>query len=310
MDKIIKTINIDNSRSHSNGLLPFVYFNGDKPDKINEVDETLINGNYGQFVCDFGCVVMTETGLEVFSRLKYLDVLSRYYFIQEQLSNAVFVKKYLFNEKKITKINCENSEIDIDTNTVVKFKPVEDELDIMSRYEFHPIDIDFFKEDNGYYNPIFYKPEDLEHEYYVLIPNYDTVINYNEKWNEWWVYNFENGWEELIFDNYKKNDKILEEFKFCYEVERYLLGKIEVIRNGITGDRVPDYVYKTNITEDMKWFKTIVEPNIIEKKAPNSQKVVKTYDVKPVRDEFCKKYFPNLIKSSKAEEQLMEILSW
>lgn len=81
-------------------------------------------------------------------------------------------------------------------------------------------------------------------------------------------------------------------------------SKLDITKNFMFG-----YV-KNKGAEDMKWFKSIVEPNIIEKKAPNSQKVIRTYDVKPVRDEFCKKYFPNLIKSSKAEEQLDEILSW
>lgn len=81
-------------------------------------------------------------------------------------------------------------------------------------------------------------------------------------------------------------------------------SKLDITKNFMKG-----YV-ESKGDESKKWFAEVVNANIIEKKAPNSQKVVRTYDVKPVRDEFCKKYFPNLIKSSKAEEELDDILSW
>lgn len=61
--------------------------------------------------------------------------------------------------------------------------------------------------------------------------------------------------------------------------------------------------------EDKKWFAAVVKNNIIEKATPNGGKV-RTYNVKLVRREFAKKYFPHLIKSSKASSELDEILSW
>lgn len=81
-------------------------------------------------------------------------------------------------------------------------------------------------------------------------------------------------------------------------------NKLDITKNFMYG------FVKSKGNEEMKWFAEVVSKHIIEKKAPNSQKGVRTYDVKPVRDEFCKKYFPNLIKSSKAEEELNDILSW
>ena len=62
--------------------------------------------------------------------------------------------------------------------------------------------------------------------------------------------------------------------------------------------------------EEKKWFAGVVQENIVEKTAPNSDKKVKTYDLAKVREEFCKKYFINLIKKSNAEEELEAILSW
>ena len=62
MDRIEKIINIDNSRSHRNGLLPFVQYGGDG--KIKEVTAIDTNGNYGQYVCDF-CVYSGGTNVEI-----------------------------------------------------------------------------------------------------------------------------------------------------------------------------------------------------------------------------------------------------
>ena len=56
MATIRKTFCIDNSRSHRNGLLPFVPYNEGETDVITYVTPGLTNGNYGQFVCDFGLI--------------------------------------------------------------------------------------------------------------------------------------------------------------------------------------------------------------------------------------------------------------
>ena len=50
MDRIEKIINIDNSRSHRNGLLPFVRYGGSSIESVTAIEP---NGNYGQYVCDF-----------------------------------------------------------------------------------------------------------------------------------------------------------------------------------------------------------------------------------------------------------------
>ena len=58
MDRIEKIINIDNSRSHRNGLLPFVQYGGDG--KIKEVTAIDTNGNYGQYVVIFVSMVWAQ----------------------------------------------------------------------------------------------------------------------------------------------------------------------------------------------------------------------------------------------------------
>lgn len=294
MEKIHKTINIDNSRSHRNGLLPFVRFNEDST-VIEEVTASNVNGNYGQYVCDFTFYDYDSSTLKatIESRLKYLDVLSKYNFIQEQLRNAVYVKKYTFNNNEIVFQDCESlikieDKLDecekflepqknkINVSEIEKYeirwRTEFEEINNLARYQYKPIDINRFKKEDNYYLLLDNGSDiDIDLEYCVLVPNYEKIIEYNDFWNDRWgwltfdknkikqfkeenkPYDDENALEKIFW---KYSDTYAKEFKFCSDFEHYVLGVIEVIDNSISisGSKVPNYLYHTNYFDFKNWF--------------------------------------------------------
>lgn len=278
MDRIEKIINIDNSRSHRNGLLPFVQYGGDG--KIKEVTAIDTNGNYGQYVCDF-CIYSGGTDVEI-ARLKYLDVLRNYYTIQENLRDAVYVKKTETPVDLVSKIEQEKKEGCVSavlpkssSDKEETFKEDFEEITEKGRYEYIPLDINLFKTNKFGY--VFTEPnipeEDRTEEeevllgkvskhkelinnsdFFVLVPNYDEVMHLNSWWNDWWIGNFKEEWEKDVFVGYTQCDNT--EFKFCEDVEKYILGQIEVVGSGITGSQVPTFVYYVNHFDLKNWFET------------------------------------------------------
>lgn len=272
MDRIEKIINIDNSRSHRNGLLPFVQYGGDGT--IKEVTAIDTNGNYGQYVCDF-CIYSVGTNVEI-ARLKYLDVLRNYYTIQENLRDAVYVKKSPTRIELVSKIDCENP-IAPEIISETFFKEDFDEITEKGRYEYIPLDINLFRANKFGY--VFTEPNIPEedrteeeeallekvskhkeligsnYDFFVLVPNYDEVMRLNSWWNGWWTANFKKKeWEKDVFVGYTQCDNA--EFKFCEDVEKYILGQIEVVGSGITGSQVPTFVYYVNHFGLKNWFET------------------------------------------------------
>lgn len=278
MDRIEKIINIDNSRSHRNGLLPFVQYGGDG--KIKEVTAIDTNGNYGQYVCDF-CVYSGGTNVEI-ARLKYLDVLRNYYTIQEYLRDAAYVKKTETPLELISKVEREKTQNCVaavaptsSSNKEETFKENFEEIAEKGRYEYIPLDINLFRTNKFGY--VFTEPnipeEDRTEEeevllkkiskhkelignsdFFVLVPNYDEVMRLNSWWNDWWVDNFKEEWEKDVFVGYTHSDN--DGFKFCEDVEKYILGQIEVVGSGITGSRVPTFVHYVNHFGLKNWFET------------------------------------------------------
>ena len=281
MDRIEKIINIDNSRSHRSGILPFVQYGGDG--KIKEVTGIDTNGNYGQYVCDF-CIYSGGTNIEI-ARLKYLDVLGKYNTIQEYLRNAVYVKKAKTPIDLVSKIEKTNdgncvmaTKPSVETNSAVTFTEEFKEIFERGRYDYIPLDINLFNTNKFGY--VFTEPNipeedrteeeeallekvtkhkelinEVKNEFFVLIPNYDEVMRLNSWWNNWWVSNFKPGeWEKYVFVGYTQCDNA--EFKFCEDVEKYILGQIEVVGSGITGSQVPTFVYYVNHFDLKNWFET------------------------------------------------------
>lgn len=276
MDRISKTICVDNSRSHRNGLLPFVRFGGSGT--IEEASTEGTNGNYGQYVCDF----TIYSGETEYARLRYLDVIKKYNFTQEQIRNGIFVKKYVIKQDELTKLNCEEGTSAITSEDLNIFITDFDERNTKPTYEFCPLDSQYFYEKNGYYayeQPPQYteikgknadeltddekalkeKIENIEsfidsEKLFILLPNYDDVIKYNKEWNEWWNFNLGGEWHQ-IFNGYTAPPSSYKgEFNFCYDVDSCILGRVEVVYSGSTGSKVPNYVYYTEIGDRIKWF--------------------------------------------------------
>ena len=269
MATIRKTFCIDNSRSHRNGLLPFVPYNEGETDVITYVTPGLTNGNYGQFVCDFGLIkgyVEEVNGIKInrkfiCKRLKYLDVLRWYNFIQDRLIRGTKVKMFRHVQENVTNVKCgeKGNEYTIVSEVTNKWR--EGFTEWKSQYEFTLLDSDFFvKNDDGYY--VFERPENCDDDRYnqmlvasekadygYIVDDYDTIIEYNKKWEEKWE---ELGGKTNLHADYD-SDGVKDDFLFCYDFDKYILGKVEVPEeyNGmkIEGSRVPKYVYYTSFND-------------------------------------------------------------
>lgn len=284
MDRISKTICVDNSRSHRNGLLPFVRFGGSGI--TEEVSSESTNGNYGQYVYDF----TIYSGETEYARLRYLDIIRKYNFIQEQIRNGVFVKKYVISQDELTKLDCETNDSTTTPPVYLSIFITDfDERNTKLTYEFRPLDSQYFYEKNGYYvfeMPLQYteikdknddeltddekalkekidyiksftepeiEPENSE-KFFIILPNYDDVIKYNKEWGEWWNFNLGNEWHQIFNGHIAPPESYKGEFNFCYDVDSYILGRVEVVYDGNTGSKVPNYVYYTEIGDRIKWF--------------------------------------------------------
>ena len=232
MEQINKTIYTDNSRSHRNGLLPFVRFEGDG--EIEDANPLYSNGNYGQYVCDF-TIFSGETETR---RLKYLDVIRDYNFVQEQLRNAIFVKKYTITQEDLLSLDCINStKTEINKNEINIFRTDFDEFSIKSKYSYIPLDAKYAVENDNYYT---YESsiDNNDGEFFVFLPNLEEVKNCNKRWNDWW-----GDIKEQVFNGYEEVPSgVCEEFQFCYDIDAYVLGRVEVLLGKKTEEITPNYV--------------------------------------------------------------------
>lgn len=100
-------------------------------------------------------------------------------------------------------------------------------------------------------------------EYIILVDNYDEFMKYESTWNEWWENAFQQcdyysnfpRWENAILDqNYTEPQY----FKFIYDVEKYILGRIRVPERvgqyDIEGSKVPNMLYYMSYDEYLNWF--------------------------------------------------------
>lgn len=79
-------------------------------------------------------------------------------------------------------------------------------------------------------------------------------------------------------------------------------------KKDLTQEFMMNYVIEKGIA-DLDWFIDLMQKNAIEKISNLTQEKIKGYNNKVVREEFCKRYFPELIKKTKKKtcmEQLLE----
>ena len=292
MDKIKKVINIDMCRSHRNGLLPFVRYGGNV---IEDIDITDGNGNYGQYVCDFTIFSGTGENKKEISRFRYNDLLNNYDIVEQSLKDSIYVKKNIHTQTNITFVDCGGDEESKSKKEEEKIESIvfsitdnlNDELDeneITIYDDVTPLDLLYFNFDGKFFN--FNKWEEYEEiknktedtltdeevkikthvdlinncKYFILVKKYDLVKSINNKWERWWKDNFkaDGEWRNLIFDGYKKlNYPILKHdiFNFYFDVNLYILGKIEVPAK-YDGLQIPYFVYYVNHNNLVNWFET------------------------------------------------------
>lgn len=254
MDKIEKIINIDNSRSHRNGLLPFVHYD---ENKISFVNEQTPNGNYGQYVCDLSIFEKDDEEYIETNRMKYLDIIRRYSFVHKVLKNGVLVKKINFEEINIIKINCLSGTTSGETIEGIRFITDFDEINDKVLCEYTPLDITFFNNVDSIYSlskSFSELNEDIKEKinsntFFILITNYDDIIELNNLWVNW--IDIEN-WREVVFGADNKN---CGDMQFYSDVNKYILGLTEV-PSKYDGSLVPQYIDYFKCAESIEWFET------------------------------------------------------
>lgn len=322
METVRKSICIDESRSHRNGLLPFVPFD-EQDSKICEVSPGLENGNYGQYVCDFVfCSAWTETlslgegskGITIrkekeVSRLKYLDAMRRYNYTHDKILNGIIVKKVTVDNIISQRIDCvEGTNENFIQKTNVFITAFEEEKNL---YDLCPLDISLFHETkNGKYQyerPAEYSallnkesllPEEAQYtskidkiekdiedeDFFILIDGYDNIVEYNSLWDEWWHTNFSkitgsifDVWEQEIFD---AEYVMPRHFSFMYDMDKYVLGRIDISHENISGSKVPNIISYTQIQGSLKWFETFSADTITAYATGNNPSLIKLWEEK------------------------------
>ena len=267
MEIIRKKTGIDKCRSHHTGILPYIPYNGTPMKTL--VKGGSVNGNYGQYVCDFviysgytsGMTSEIMTGSSMTYQLKkeimryrYLDIIRKYNFIKKRLRDGIYARRHIVELPGIGTISAwTTTEITGSTCGVI-----EDGLASRSKYAFTPAEVTDFIFSEGLYT---YKGDDsriLSEDYLVLVRDCDKIIEYNEEWNEWWTAAAEligiTDYELKVrfFGEYTRGDSV-SEFIFPHDVDLYILGLIEVLSD-IKGARVPAEISYTAINSLLKWF--------------------------------------------------------
>ena len=145
MERIYKKICLEDSRSRSQGLMPFVKY-GDSG--LTYVDENEVNGNWGGFPGD----------PKDYDGKTYMDIMYRYFKIWKQLRKGVYLKRI-----NITSNDCECAPYGLSWSEQFK----EDK----NYYEFSPFDKKYFYLDEKYgtYFLIDEIPEGLENEEFIVL---------------------------------------------------------------------------------------------------------------------------------------------
>ena len=276
MDRINKTINIDNSRSHRKGLLPFVRYGGNTIEPVTSADT---NGNYGHYVCDF-CIFSGdgETVVEK-ERMKYLDVIRRYNFIHKFVKNGVCVKKINVKETTFTKINCGDKEasspevnVEKQTETVVRFTKnfntyteeidsngepkivIKSDSDNLLSYDYVPLDANLFSTEGKLYSfngeaeyeflkTITSDMDEVPLEYLTKLEKLEKHLNLIET-NDFFIFieNYDNVmkmndlWEEWWVTNFKSDGKWRENIFDGYDGKDYHLSFYADVNKYIIGE--------------------------------------------------------------------------
>lgn len=69
------------------------------------------------------------------------------------------------------------------------------------------------------------------------------------------------------------------------------------------------YIAGKGTEEDKKWFKRLCNSHVIKKKNNLTGKIVDAVDIKAVRHEFVKRYFPHLLNTQKESKSFLDLVN-
>lgn len=316
MEIIRKQICVDKYRSHKDGILPFVIYNSEG-NKIHKTDEEA--SNFGQYVCDF---LITEANGHIKHRLRYLDLIRKYNFIQERLRNGIIVTPLKKSKTDITSLSC--SEFKIKCNScgyesdsgLSELKTVhgyscprcgssdlsfsganiETSFEKLWKEEIYPscllshciyLDKTLFTQ---VYDGVWGCADDSEiptvedGDCGILVEDYNTIQQYEEEWKTWWELTADDDWRKTIFNDNKGTEGYPINAAFCQDMDKYIIGQVEVPYK-YEGNKVPKYIYHSTKGEYLSWFER-------NKKRKEDKSVVKEWEERG-GDEFYE-YLKNL----------------
>lgn len=228
------------------------------------------------------------------SRMRFLDINRKYNFVRERIRNGIILKREEYHDENVEYLNCETSESSI--TYIDTYRWTVNGTEILTPYHCEPLDRSLFIESDGFYfydtlntaekerierliangdgvtdEEIAFK-ESIERAEYImenyvaiiLVDDCDEIVACDEWWNGWWESGYEistypgsYGWEIFVFD---ENYRTPAHFKFVQDVEKYVLGVINVPEyyngNKIDGVKVPQIVSYLNFYDYKDWFDT------------------------------------------------------
>lgn len=77
----------------------------------------------------------------------------------------------------------------------------------------------------------------------------------------------------------------------------------------ITKKFMVGYIVGKGTEEDLKWFKRFCNSHVIKKKNNLTGKMIDAVDIKAVRHEFAKRYFPYLLNTQKVSKSFLDLVN-
>lgn len=304
---------MDSARSHVQGLLPYVLPDNQIsfPWKTNGNFDINANpnGNFGQYVCDFGrkegdknreIARLAGTDSinegETFVRFRYLDFVRSYAYAKKQIREGIVVKKV--TRDVIVDYDCNGKAI-TQSKEVWTDKLSKD--DIVEPYDYMPLNFYGVDENNhrtipnykkeGNYGFMFintYEPEPKLNgkKYGILVgigrdndeiyPNQDKIYKKDDNDNIYWEYPDTAG--KIVNNSWRWGYEFGAHFSWdneqvwtiCRDMEEYFIGYLTIPQT-IEGDLVPDKISYSDIPKWIKWFDTHTKDSCCYEKVIDSE---------------------------------------
>ena len=292
IETIRKIVSIEKAISRTNGVLPYIPYGEANESFVSPSDTNGNWGGFAMDIINESHSVVNENGFSVdkfneLDRVKYCDIIRRYNILNDILNEGVRTKCIIAETNIIYPYSYEVEDDDEDTSDEAD-DPTEDPLILTvedggrmvfgttcsgytvfdnttsglcltariaddempaSRYDFSPVDSSYYIFDDNLYKHTEDVDDIVRGEFYMVTDRYDDMLSIEE----WWV-SGKTWCTELFGVDYDSfNTEYRDAYRFMKFVDDYIIGKVEVPLN-ISGVKVPEYVYYTNINTYKDWF--------------------------------------------------------